>query len=331
MVSIMDETSGQIYSDPVRKYVYPWARIVSCFLVLWLGLVLLSLSSSVFLDQPRFDGETVALFHQHESMESDSPADLLLVGDSSCMMGVDAPALSERLGGLSKSLNLGLIIGLSAKTYAEAVRTKIDNARVFPKVLILLISPAKLAEDQRNPWFEDLWQSFAISHSSIEASPFEFVRERLMGRLFSQSLKGNGAWEYGFTSVIWDYLEAHHGSAIDGGEFRWKGKGEGRSFKVLSTLEGEYLDFQSIIGEQVPLFVGLTPMPETYVGDSFEADREHMLATLSKWMPTAHILANLPATLPGGVFATPTHLNEQGQRVFTRYLAEILRREDLGL
>src|SRR5262245_44469519 len=71
--------------------------------------------------QPMLDPDKTTLLYKREVSRSSNPAEILLIGDSSCMMGVDAPQLSRELHGRPSVLNLGLIISMGLDVYANAM------------------------------------------------------------------------------------------------------------------------------------------------------------------------------------------------------------------
>lgn len=72
---------------------------------------------------PKGNADQVGLHHQFQLSRSEHPAEIVLTGDSSCMMGVDAVELGRNLGGAVSAVNLGLVIDLDMDVYAEAAKS----------------------------------------------------------------------------------------------------------------------------------------------------------------------------------------------------------------
>src|SRR5882724_4651359 len=63
--------------------------------------------------------DLAVLKHQSLSARARDPAKIVLLGDSTCLMGVDARALSQRLPEQMPALNLSLVISLGLDVYGE--------------------------------------------------------------------------------------------------------------------------------------------------------------------------------------------------------------------
>jgi hypothetical protein len=273
------------------------------------------------------------LAYKQQVCHSRHPARILLTGDSACMTGVDPVLLSADLPGREPALNLGLIIGLEFSTYGEAVAEFLRANPSQVRCVVVLVTPQKLRNEENSAEFLDLWRQLG-SEFRRGTDPGRRapglgrgeLRERLLGRVLAQPLRGSGAEAYGFSSGLWDYLEAHAGAVLDFGSYHPTLRSHPPDYTVAPSLEADSRRFRSLIPRDVRLVAGIMPVPEHLVASDYRSRRDALLDDWNRWLQADRLLKRLPAVLPDGFFASGAHLNPPGQRYFTARLAAELRR-----
>ena len=101
--------------------------------------------------RPTLDTERAILVHQAEASRSPQDAEVLLLGDSSCLMNLSARQLTEQLG--RPALNLGTFSFLDLNAHALLLR---EHARANPgrlRAVVLLMHPESLRRLSPEPYY----------------------------------------------------------------------------------------------------------------------------------------------------------------------------------
>jgi hypothetical protein len=278
------------------------------------------------------DPDQAVLVYKREASRTRHPARVLLIGDSACMTGVDPVLLSANLPRREAALNLGLIIGLDLTAYGEVVA---DFLRANPsqvECVVLLVTPQKLRGEEESAEFLRLWRHLGSERGRNDAAqplPWRFglgeLRARLRDRAVPRPLRGTGAEHYGFPAGIWEYLEAHQGAVVDWASYQPAARREAPDYALAQSREAGSRGLRDLIPRAVPLAVGVMPVPESLRAPDALRKRNALLDDWNRWLQADHLLKQLPAVLPDGLFASGAHLNAEGQRRFTRRLAVELR------
>lgn len=289
-----------------------------------------------------WDPNSAMLAHQSRAARSHHPARIVLVGDSTCMVDVDARALSYRLPGQPRVLNLGLLIWFDFSTYAEVLS---DFASANPgqvRAVVLLVTPEKLglprSETSQEPWREirsnehepDRGRALGLPRDWLGVKP---LRENLLPYVLATPLRGKGeaTARFAFSCEVDAYQTAHDGSAVDLGHFVRPQHPTKPVWCLAEGIEAESRAFRAKVPPGAKLFVGLTPLALSYSSPEDRARRLEMLTQWNRWIQADTLLTNLPAAWPDTLFASKGHLNELGQQRFTAVLARelALRLEEL--
>ncbi|MBI4659349.1 MAG: hypothetical protein HY735_10960 [Verrucomicrobia bacterium] len=282
--------------------------------------------------RPNLDIDRTILLHQAEASRSKHEADLVLIGDSSCLMDVSAPELAAALPGHHRVLNLGTLSYLDLPAYASMLRHYTAANPNQLKILVLLMHPEalrRLAPEEHHVEMLNRHYSGADYCGPVSSPMICWIggpifKGRLLSRLIPVPLAGAYGWKYGFTADLWEYLSAHDGSAVDPGKFdRATAKGNSE-YSASLRLEAASRTFRAAVPTGVRLMVGMTPAPESFVPPTHGERYREMLSRWSQWLAADAALAGLPPTLPDDLFASTTHLDEAGQRLFTGILAQNL-------
>ncbi|MBE7503230.1 MAG: hypothetical protein HS113_23675 [Verrucomicrobiales bacterium] len=297
---------------------------------------------------PALDMDRVVLLHQAEASRSGAVADLVLVGDSSCLMNVDAVRLGERLG--IEVLNLGTLSYVDVETHGRLLATFAATHPGEPGAAVLLLHPHRLRLRPGDRYHTEVLQSHLEGRDPLAAFTeagrlgrwlgLESWRERVLSRVLPWPLQGAYRVRYGFTHDLWRHLEANRGSAVDPNRYEAGKAPGGAEYRLAPGLEAESRAFRRLVPENTVLWAGVTPVPADEVSvapgsaarPTADGDRtglggvgKALLDGWSEWLRPVEPLAGLPFALPSDWFASSTHLNAAGRERYTDLLAEELR------
>lgn len=277
--------------------------------------------------RPTLDTERTILIHQIEAAQKRNPADIVLLGDSSCLMDVSARTAGEQIG--RKVLNLGLLSYLDLYGYASMLKHYTAANPGSPRALVLLMHPEALRRSGGEAQYRDFMESaFAGSvpenpgHDSSQFMNLLGVtsfKSRVLSRILPAPLAGEYGQRYGFTRDLEKYMDENCGSLIDPQPQPFKGNAE---YSLAPQLAPASRIFKSAVPPGTKLFVAITPVPETFPRAGYTALHAKMLEQWSQWLG-AEPLA-LPCTMPDRLFAKTTHLNEAGVKTYTELLTRAL-------
>jgi hypothetical protein len=280
---------------------------------------------------PALDTDRTILVHQAEASRRADAADVLLIGDSSCLMNVSALELGRGLEG-SKALNLGTLSYLDLEAFGLMLEKYLAVNAGELRAVVLLMHPEALRRPDGTDYHT---QSLLHYYSGLDycgpgterlfcALGVEIFRGRILSRAVPRPLPGAFGRYYGFTHDLWKHLSKEHGSALDPNVFDPTTASGPAEYRLARNLEVSSHNFRQIVPEGVALIVGITPVPESQAGAGFEKRRAEMLETFGKWLKADVCLNGLPSTFPDALFASSTHLNADGVVIYTELLARAL-------
>jgi hypothetical protein len=282
----------------------------------------------------KLDMDQTILVHQAEASQQRNSADLLLVGDSSCMMDISASSLNDQLPPGHRAFDLGTLSYLDLANFGELVqRYRQANPGVLRTVLVL-VHPELLrrgrAESAHVATLAAMFQGTDFCDRTTPYGKiscllgFEIFRGRLLSRLLPAPLPANWGAFYGFTTGLRRYLTLHAGSAVDPRQYTYRA-GQGRAeYRLDPGVEAASRAFRGAVPPDVKLVVGLAPIPRSFAPPRYFETYQDLLIKWSEWMGADAALTNLPPTLPDVAFASTTHLNKAGAEHFTKILAPLL-------
>lgn len=279
--------------------------------------------------RPTLDTERTVLLHQADAAQSAHDAEIILLGDSSCLMNISARQLSQTLG--RPVLNLGTFSFLDVNAHAAMLRryTQANPGRL--RAVVLLMHAESLRRLSAEPYYvealthfwagQDHFTTETIAGQVNRALGVDIFKGRLLSRALPLPLGGAYGRRYGFTRDLESALTAESGSAIDPDPQSLTGTAE---YRLSPTLEKASRNLRSALPPGVKLLVGITPAPERFAGTRYPAQQADMLRQWADWLG-ASALTNLPATLPDSSFVRTTHLNESVIPAYTIALAKSLK------
>jgi hypothetical protein len=279
--------------------------------------------------RPALDLDRTILIHQAEAARSRQEAEIILLGDSSCLMDVMADQLSDQLG--RPVLNLGTVSYLDLKTHARLLHEFVRSNPGQLREVVLLMHPEALRRTGAEAYQQQVVEHFLAGRDhcppgGMGAQAFcwlglEIFRARLVGRLIPPSLTATNAYGrfYRFTTELERFITRHRGSMIEPAKAPLTGSPE---YRLAAVLERDSRAFAAVVPKDVKLFVGITPAPDGFVGADFPLQQTNMLAQWSQWLGGEPL--SLPASLPDEHFGRVTHLTASGARLYTQVLAQSL-------
>jgi hypothetical protein len=274
---------------------------------------------------PILDMDRTILIHQALAAKR-QPADLILIGDSSCLVDVAARSLQQTLPD-TKVLNLGTLSYLDLDGFALLLK----NHSPAPKYVLLLMHPEALRLGSPNPYYSDILQNFLAAQDACDQNTPQFLcaigadttRARLLSRVIPVPLPGTNGQFYGFNTTLWRHLNINQGSAIDPHQFNPKTAEGNAEYRLSQHVLESSKRFRAALPAQTKLFIGITPCPQSFVLPNHKSRVNSMLQQWSVTLQPATPL-RLPETFPDQLFASPTHLNADGQRLYSLMVAQLL-------
>jgi hypothetical protein len=277
--------------------------------------------------RPTLDVDRTILIHQAGTARRENPAQILLMGDSSCLMDVNARQLTRELG--VPALNLGTLSFLSLDEYGALLRHYVAANPDRLRAVVLLMNPEALRRVGPEDYYVSVLNSFWADQDFCHAATFddrlacwlgvEIVRGRIMARALPIALGGAFGRDYGFSRDLEAFMDDENGSVIDPVREKPRGRAE---FRLAPTLKLASRNFKASAPRGTKLLVGITPIPRIVGGSNYNEVRETMLKQWAGWLEADGVLGNLPAVLPEEDFARPAHLDGAAVPNYTRRVAE---------
>jgi hypothetical protein len=293
-----------------------------CLIVLGEG-VFLSLSEPLTglpVLQPTADDATLVAKRR---LLSSADAGIVLVGDSSCMMGLDPVVLTA--GGLPATVNLGALLSFTVAGFAdlgEEALARLPHARV----LVLAVLPRSLeVTEQRAREFDLLGRYLTAygrrspSYSVGAADVWSwFVRKHRLTRFPPEF---GGSFE-----EFAERIRASSGHLSEKGRYAGARSNEVQREFRPSDLAGQALSRLARAAKQrgIPFVVWWSPSPEDAVTPAY-LEAAHSFVTNMASAPDAPIdVSPPPAAWPAAEFGSITHVTQAGAERNSTELAGFL-------
>ncbi|HXG45982.1 MAG TPA: hypothetical protein VNO52_00025 [Methylomirabilota bacterium] len=312
--------------DALLTLLPPLGGVLLVASILQAGLVFGLLPSP----RPALDADRTVMIHQIEAARRQQEAEVVLVGDSSCLMDVMADQLTEELG--VPALNLGTSSFLDLESYGRLL-TEFRRANPGrPRAVVLLMHPEALRRAGGEPYWLAVFdhalrgadhcpsgQFLAQMLCHLGLDPF---RSRVLSRVVPVALPQTNEFgrAYRFTADLERQMARRRGSLEEPAVRRFTGNAE---YRLASALRPQASTFRQALPAGTVLLVGITPVPAGFPGADYEQTHASMLAEWSAMLGARPL--RLPAVMAADQFGRVTHLNGRGAAVYTRILAGELR------
>lgn len=282
---------------------------------------------------PILDMDRTILAHQAEASRSHPETQVVLLGDSSCLMDVSARELSVQLE--NEVLNLGTLSYLDLDAFARILREQVQHDPGNLRTTVLLVHPEFLRRSEPIAHHVRLLEACYSGRDPAPSGWKETIRwlvgitpleERILTRLAGIPLPDEFRRKYGFTRDLWAFMDENRGSAIDPRVFEMRPGLGNAEYRISKELREAAPAFRSVLPPGVTLIVGLTPVPREFAGVAHAERHQQLLRELQSLLGADHALTALPAVLPATSFATITHLDREANREYTSQLGIELAR-----
>jgi hypothetical protein len=301
----------------MRRFISPTA-VVTVLIILagetWFWANTDSLSGAPFFE-PTADVATVVAKHE---MLAEAGGKIVLLGDSSCMMGL----VPQEISGDS-CVNLGT---LSSFTLAgvEALAAEAIEKRTPPSAVVIAMLPQTLAVSEAQAEEFGLLGPYLVAYHRSSASYSPGINDWHKW-IFRKHQMGRFPAEFGGKfSVFCNLLHETKGYFEEPGHY--SGAERVRDSVALSDLSRRSLAniAETCRRRQIPLVFWPSPVPEDSVTPHYLADAKTIADEIAK-DEFIHVgRAATPAWSPG-LFGSVTHLTRAGAEQNSRELAEYLR------
>lgn len=282
---------------------------------------------------PGQDLDRTILFQKTEMTHSDRDAQILLLGDSSCLMGVDALRMGELFPDSPLVMNFATLSYLGLTDHGKLARAYLDRHPGSRPLVVLLMHPEALRSSMASTYHQSLLDHYLAGRwmePPATATPFHWLaiptfQTQLATPVLPPVLPKEFGVRYGFTAGLWRYLQEHRGSGVDPRRFLTEQANASAEYRLSKALEPASKQFRFQLPNSIPLAVGVMPVPESFAWEKHEEIIRPLLKQWGEWLRAEYLLEGLPGVLPSEMFATRTHLNGSGQHHFTRLLADQLK------
>ena len=127
------------YETTAQQWCVHWLGPVAVATILGAMIHLAARTPVLPAPRPALDVDRSVMVHQIEASQSPQDAEVILIGDSSCLMNVDANVVQHRSG--NSTLNLGTLSFLNLECFSQLLRHSLESAAVPPKAIVLLVHP----------------------------------------------------------------------------------------------------------------------------------------------------------------------------------------------
>ncbi|MGC8989143.1 MAG: hypothetical protein ACP5MD_03380, partial [Verrucomicrobiia bacterium] len=284
-------------------------------------LHLLSQAGALPAPWPMLDMDRTILLHQSWAASQRHNAQMLFVGDSSCLMNVDTPQLSAMLA--KPTLNLATFSYVDLESHALLIKRFAQTNPDQLDTIVLLIHPQTLRLGEPSTHHTTLLRTALssqppnkIQNSTIQSTPpspwihnadllgINLVRERLFGRLIPIPLPGQYGRVYGFTHDLWHKLTAQQGSLVDPHSFDPAKTRANTEYRIAPRFQKEAQLFRQTCPPTARIAVGLTPIPASIAQPDNDRVYREMLNYLGRCLDADILLTELPTTMPDAQFAS---------------------------
>ena len=238
------------------------------------------------------------------------PARVLVVGDSSGLMGIDP----VHLGNDTESIAMIGFVG------PRGLAGVLDRVKRSPGTLLVAMNPVSLSlsKAEMQPWE-------ARVHGSVREEPLARAREAMfsgvLARVVELPLPGAYGRSFGWPDDMARAIDGGHGGLIDPSSMAACATPP----RAISEAVRERLpELRVAIKRLAPgrAYIVVTPSPSECAGASFDDAHAAMLRELGQELEIEPL--HTRPTLPAALFSTRAHLSAQGRASFTEELAVTL-------
>jgi hypothetical protein len=293
---------------------------------------LLHVSASL-LPAPRatWDMDRTIMATKADLALKDESADIVLIGDSSCLMNIDASQLSELTG--RKVVNLGTVSFLDMKVFSNLLERYLKAQTKAPSEILLMVHPDFLRRSSPSrshvQWINDYMagKDHATNGKSWTSTEYLLGVHVIRGRLLSwlpRPLSAAFGSYFGFTRDLETYMWEHRGSAVDPRTIKASDLKGSKEYRISTANLRNADTFTSVIPEDVQLTVALSPTPSSFADNELTPKLASILQDWKTALKADDSLDSLPLAMEDAQFANKTHLNPVASKAYTLGLSRLL-------
>lgn len=231
---------------------------------------------------PALDVDHTILTHQAQASRTATDADVLLLGDSSCLMDVSGARLEELLAGRRHSLNLGTFMYVGFNGYAALLSRCAQANPARLRTVVVLVHPEMLRGVEPVSHYLNFLSDYYSGADYTEPGSvhgelcgllgLDIFRDRFLSRIPLPLPKEYGRY-YGFNLDLDAFMDRQRGSAIDPRQ-DIPSPGQGNAeYRLAPGLEPGCRALKAAVPSGAVLAVGLTPLPESFAPPGFASRR----------------------------------------------------------
>lgn len=312
------------------KALFNWILIVAAPAAVFIGL-LIALSWKI---RPDWDIrgtdilEMVINLHFQRTQQFSNP-DILILGDSSSLTGVNARKLHQKLNPLSVQ-SLATFRNHTPAGHGMML-THLMASEKKPKYIVYQVHPETAKAD---PQIAEHLLNFTqtVRSKVTNGSYFRDPRERLIdvfGLALQEPLQGIYGARYGKPNQYAEELNQDHGTIVDPYPFGWETEACGQQTPPY-TVTDQYKENLKIFADQLSktdtkVGILISAVPCILATPDYVTYRENFKTFLIQTFKNSNaVFLDTPISYPNNMFATETHLNEKGREKFTAELIPII-------
>lgn len=308
----------------------PLVPVIIFAVVMRLG----ALSGALPSTWPVLDVDHTILTHQAQASQLPIGADVLFIGDSSCLMDVSGAKLEETFAGKYHVLNLGTFMYVGFNGYSAMLSRYAGANPDCLRTVVVLVHPEMLRGAESVSQYLMFMSDFYAGADPVNSDSMHgqlcgllglnIFQARLLSRTPLPLPKEYGRY-YGFNLDLYQFMDQQRGSALDPHCYI-PSSGQGNAeYHLAPALKPKCIALKAAIPPETRLVVGLTPVPDSFAPPDYASRYQRILRQWAQWMGADAVLTNLPASMPDRFFASTTHLNEKGSLVYSEILARCLQ------
>jgi len=282
--------------------------------------------SGRFTPWPLLDLDRTILTHQINLATRAPPAQIVWLGDSSCLMDIDA----TRHSGM---INLGTISHLGLKHHARLLDRYLHHTKETPRLVVVFIHPDSVRRERDTQTAGqqfDVLMSAHVSPSQRTASyafGLDAFRDRILARVLPIPLSGAYGRDYGYTQTVFHQMTQNRGGLIAAGRYDPNIDTGSNEMWLGKKAMNDTIAFRAAWPEGIQLAIGFAPAPDSFASSNHAAQAVALLHEWNQYMQADVVLDHLPLVLPDALFADRRHLNGAGRAVFAASIQEVINRD----
>ena len=272
------------------------------------------------------DIDRVIISNKVELSKNRKITDIIFIGDSSCLMNINADKFTDISA--MESINLGTLSYLDFESYGALLRNAINTNDSKVTLICLIIHPEFLRRAEPSESHIQFFETYNKNEKTPNLSENNYLNSFLSLHIFKDAfygktpipLEGRFGKYYGFTSSLNDYLNAHRGSAIDPRKFDPKSNHGNILYRITDKKIEQLIKFKTLLPSQYKLVLCLSPIPDILADENY-IDAITTIKNKIKKKARIDYVLSMPVSLPSEYFATKTHLNATARLFYTEALS----------